>query len=193
MNLFLVQESWLKMEAIPQIQGYDSFRSDRESKSDNGKGSGGDLVYFRNSMHKYITKIPSADCLWLKLDKYGFGLARYYYICCTYRVPYCSPEFHIHVLSTPNQTDKLQLLCNEIIHFKPRGGVILIGDFNSRDAEIQEQHTKFMDTYQHQYPELDNDETNNMYNVLHRHNMDKYTNQNGTELIRILNDSHCTL
>ena len=34
-DIFLVQESWLKMEAIPQIQGYDSFRSDRKSKSDN--------------------------------------------------------------------------------------------------------------------------------------------------------------
>ena len=186
-DIFLVQESWLKMEAIPQIQGYDSFRSDRKSKSDNGKGSGGVLVYFRNSMHKYITKIPStsADCLWLKLDKYGFGLARDYYICCTYIVPRNSIYFQ-----PPNQTDKLQLLCNEIIHFKPRGSVILIGDFNSRVAEIQEQHTNFMDTYQHQYPELDNDETNNMYNVLYRHNMDKNTNQNGTDLSRILNDSH---
>ena len=47
-----------------------------------------------------------------------------------------------------------------------------------------------MDTYQHQYPELDNDETNNMYNVLHRHNMDKNTNQNGIDLICIVNDSH---
>ena len=182
-DMFFVQESWLNNEAIPRIVGYDAFRSDRNNKKVT-KGSGGVLIYFKNTLHKFLTKIPSAssDSLWVKLDKHGFDLASDIYICCSYIVPRPSLYFQPH-----NEVDKMTILCNEISHYKSRGEVILMGDLNSRVAQSQENHETFNDEYDQYANVLD---TSHTIEVAQRHNMDKSPNQNGNDLMHIINDSH---
>ena len=64
----------------------------------------------------------SQNIMWLKVDKYFFGLQEDLYVCAIYIPPATSNYFE-------NDTDLLE---NEISFFSAQGKILLMGDLNSR-------------------------------------------------------------
>ena len=103
-------QSWLdRDDSCPVVNGYTNFRSDRKKKRKSKRGSGGILIYCRSKLVNGVSKISSFsdDILWLKLDRYFFGLPNDVYMCVAYLAPESSPYAH--------DVDLLQELTNEII------------------------------------------------------------------------------
>ena len=120
-------ESWLDMDdCCPGMNGYVNFRSDRKKKRKSKRSSGGFLIYCRSSLVNGVSKISSFsdDILWLKLDRFFFGLPNDVYMCIAYLVPESSPY--------AQDIDLLQELTNEVDYYSTLGSIAIIGDLNSR-------------------------------------------------------------
>ena len=90
-DIFAVMESWLdKGDSCPVMNGFANFRSDRKKKRKSKRGSGGILIYCRSKLVNGVSKISSFsdDLLWLKLDRYFFGLPNDVYMCVAYLCPW---------------------------------------------------------------------------------------------------------
>ena len=178
-DIFCVQETWLYESNIINIPDYLPYRSDRTKKRKARRGSGGVMLFYKKSLSKGLNKIESAnpDCLWVKMDKHYFGTEQDIYLCNSYIVPRNS-TYYKH-----GDTDVIGILRDEITKFTAKGHVLVIGDLNSRLGQTQEslcdQLLYDQDPDKHDY-----------VHVRYRYNMDKHTNDNGNDLMNIINDAH---
>ena len=84
-DIFVILESWLGPDdRYPNITGHINFRSERKTKWEARRNSGGCIIiYNRKSIAKGVTKIEnsSTKSIWMKLNKSLLGLFKYSYIC----------------------------------------------------------------------------------------------------------------
>ena len=168
-HIFIIEESWLeKGDACPKFSSYTSFRTERKKHPRANRNSGGIIIYISNTIVRGVTKVAAhahsgCDAIWIKLDKYHFGLSHHIYICGGYIIPRA-------------EMDAFELLRREIEYFSNIGKVFLIGDYNARTSSIQPtQYTL----------ELDNHDLVSSLPIPTRNSMDTVTNENGKKLIEI--------
>ena len=92
------------------------------------RAGGGIIIYVKDEIHKGVKLINNElDCIvWLKLDKYFFGLNEDIYLGVTYTVPQNSPIYTLY------DNDLLDRLEEDIMLYSTKGSVFLTGDLNSR-------------------------------------------------------------
>ena len=176
-DIFCLQETWLTDTDSIAIDGYGIFRSDRKTNKKKNCGSGGVVTLFKNELSKGVSKIKSqnTDLLWMKLHKNFFNLKTDIYLCNCYIPPQNSVVFQ------NNKETHFDILQNEIQLFGMKGDIIMIGDFNSRTGEIQENITDNL--------EDDRLHINTRNNTNLRYNEDKTVNQFGKQLIAIIEEA----
>ena len=170
-HIFVIEESWLeKGDACPQIPSYTPFRTERKKHPKAVRNSGGIIMYIRNSIMKGITKVAAragagGDAIWIKLDKFHFGLNTHVFLCGGYIVPRADG-------------DTFEILRREIEIYSNMGKVCLIGDYNARTASSQPI----------QYVMQPDNETDMISSLptLPRKSIDKTINGNGNQLLKIL-------
>ena len=179
-DLFSFQETFLMQnDACPTVRGYTPFRSERSGKNKKAtRNSGGMVVYCRNEVaggvHKM--KVTHQDIMWLKLDKYFFGLECDMYLC----VMYISPE--TSSIYKSNGVDKycmFEILQTDLELYSSKGIISIMGDLNSRINQKQPE-------------QLDINVNNNNGSLVNeivtpeRHSEDKSMNSFGRKLLSTL-------
>ena len=179
-DIMCIQETWLTANQSIQIAGYEYFRSDRrKTKYSKTKGNtgGGVVILYKQEIKPGITKITTnnTESLWVKLDKYFFGLHKDIYLACCYIPP--SDSF-IH-----KNYDMFDILNNEIIQFSHKGNIVILGDLNSRIGNLTECYVQdFTGTKQQ-----------STLNPHIRSSMDTKTKTQGRKLMNVINDNHLSI
>ena len=107
----------------------------------------------------------AGDAIWIKLDKFHFGLSTDIYLCGAYVIPMADD-------------DAFEILRKEIEVYSSLGRVCLIGDLNSRMSDSQPSHY-----------DLETDSTSDLVSALPvptRQSIDTTTNSNEIKLINLL-------
>ena len=172
-HIFVMEESWLeKKDQCPKIPSYAIFRTERKKHPKAKRNSGGIIIYVSHSVVRGVTKVAcradrGGDAIWIKLDKFHFGLNTDIYLCGGYIIPRADD-------------DAFEILRKDIEKFSNLGKVCLIGDFNSRVSTMQPVHY-----------DLQVDASSDIVNPLHvptRQCMDHTVNSNGNKLINLLSN-----
>ena len=116
--------------------------------------------------------------LWCKFDKKYFDLDNDIYMCNCYIPPQNSP---IWKQNTDNAFDILQ---KELTCFGTKGDIVLIGDFNSRTGNTQENLNNIRDLSDIDRLDIDIDTS-----IPNRHNEDQTVNTFGKELISTIEEA----
>ena len=135
-DIFCFQETWLVKSKVMSIPGYKILRSDRGKSKKKNRGSGGVCIVHKLQLEKGIIKLGSKnkDLIWVKLDKTFFGLKNDIYLCSGYIPPEQSD------LHKQPDTDYFETLQKEISQYSTIGDIILLGDLNSRTADMKENY-----------------------------------------------------
>lgn len=129
----------------------------------------------------YLERESKSQCrLWLKLDKFFFGLEKDLpvYLCAVYILPY-NP---VH-----SDADYILNLENEIAKLSMKGDIALIGDFNTRTSTIADfvlNDSDDTDLIQEMLPPNYDDDL-----FIQRYNQDKIINSHGTSLVNMCTSS----
>ena len=161
---------------------YSCRRKNKNAKRD----SGGIMVFIKNSLSKYIevAEHKDEDILWLKAKTQSGQNSIAIYICCTYISPKSSCRYQLEDVS------KLDVLHNNIVKFKNKGHVIILGDINCRTGTEDD----FIDVRQVknfvQGPEDEDIHIDDLISVNNcvnkqRRSEDNVVNENGRELLKI--------
>ena len=126
LNLDIVagQESWEKEGKVIAVDGYTWFgKPCSNQKSQRGEGGVGFLVreYLVNEV-EFISNTRYEESVWMKV-RGGRGREALY-ICCVYM-----PTDSTSVSVIDNSYEKLK---EDVLSFKQKGRVVLLGDFNAR-------------------------------------------------------------
>ena len=129
-KIICLLETWTKKSSKIEIEGYKTLtHSYRKLVNRRAKRAGGGIIiYVKDEIHKGVKLINNeTDCIvWLKLDRYFFGLNEDIYLGVTYIVPENSP---IHAVYNIDLFDRLE---EDIMLYSTKGSVFLTGDVNSR-------------------------------------------------------------
>ena len=103
---------------------YSCRKQNKKAKRD----SGGILVYVRNMFSQYIEVVDKNDddLLLLNFHKHSDNNSSHLYFCCTYISPKSSGRFQLDDVS------KLDKLHNDVMKFKRKGRVMILGNINCR-------------------------------------------------------------
>ena len=128
-DIIILIETWKGATEEFIIPGYNVISKVRKKRKKARRYSGGIIVSIKKQYFKGITYLQHAtnsqNRMWLKLDKYFFGLQEDIYICALYIPPLASTHYDNDLISIENES------CS----FANKGKIILIGDFNSRTAD----------------------------------------------------------
>ncbi|CAG2245139.1 unnamed protein product [Mytilus edulis] len=182
-DINILLETWKGGSEDFKIEGYNIISKVRKKTKKAKRHSGGIIVMIKKQFYKGISYLKDATSsqnrLWLKLDKYFFGLKQDLYLCAVYIPPFSSAHYD----------SDLENLENEISSFSIEGQIILIGDFNSRTAMKAD------------YIENDSDEINNFDGIdllpesyitdidIRRVNQDSTLNTLGNKLLELCSSS----
>ena len=139
-HIFAIQETWLLPGEQINFPNYNHFKSNRKPKKKAKRGSGGLAVLFKTELEKGITREKSRDekhIIWIKCDAIFFGLQNDVYIAAAYYPPkYSTSNSHE---SNPQENDNIFKKLEQDIHkYSTRGNICIMGDFNSRIANLNE-------------------------------------------------------
>ena len=131
-KIICLLETWTKKSSKIEIEGYKTLtHSYRKLVNRRAKRAGGGvIIYVKEEIHKGVKLINNElDCIvWLKLDRYIFGLNEDIYLGVTYIVPENSP---IHAVYDIDLFDRLE---EDIMLYSTKGSVFVTGDLNSRSG-----------------------------------------------------------
>ena len=106
---------------------YKVMYSCRRKKKNAKRDSGGIMVFIKRlSKNIEIVENNVEDILWLKANCQNSQNTVNIYVCCTYISPKSSCRYQLEDVS------KLDTLHNNVIKFKNKGHVIILGDINCR-------------------------------------------------------------
>ena len=160
---------------------YSCRKQNKKAKRD----SGGILVFVKNTLSQYIEVVDKndEDLLWLKFHKQSGNNSSHLYFCCTYISPKSSGRFQLDDVS------KLDKLHHDVMKFKRKGRVMILGDINCRTGTEDD----FIDIQPaEQFVVVPDDDdihindaiVNNCVNK-HRMSQDKIVNENGKQLLNM--------
>ena len=187
-HIFAIQESWLLPGEEINFPGYNHFKSNRKPKKKSRRGSGGLLVLYKTSLEKGITREKSRDekhIIWIKCDAKFFGLQNHVYIATAYYPPKYSSS-NLQVKDTGETDDIFEKLEKDIHKYSKNGNVCIIGDFNSRIANLNENFL-INDPF-HTNSETEHDENVNEH-IMKRNSQDPNKNSYGKLLLKLINEN----
>lgn len=170
-DFIVLTETWTRRTVfVPNFKCFSSVDKPR-SNSSKGRSSGGILVLYKNCFAPHVTlEKRSHNFIWFKVDKTLMGTAEDVFVCGTYIPPENSKHF------SPEIFEELE---KDIMEFRSKGFLILLGDFNSRTGKYDD----------HISIEGDNFFTsNNLEESIIptvRNNYDNVVNSNGKHLLEI--------
>ena len=137
--------------------------------------SGGIIILYKSNLQKGIQELQdvtsSQNRIWLKLEKYFFGLEKDLFVCACYIPPVNSPYYD-------DDFSKLEV---EISQLSDKGNILIMGDLNARIADkldFIENENDIHDRLQDLLP----DEYTHDFNI-NRNSQDKVYNNQGQQLL----------
>ncbi|CAG2188723.1 unnamed protein product [Mytilus edulis] len=129
-DINILLETWKGECEEFKVKGFNLISKCRKKKKGSRRYSGGIIIYIRKEYMKGISYLKDASLsenrLWLKVDKYFFGLSDDIYICASYIPPVSSTHFENDFI----------MLDHELSTLSNRGKILVIGDLNSRTGEL---------------------------------------------------------
>jgi exonuclease III len=127
LEIVFLTETWLDEEIdIPKFQ---IFSKKRIKQSQHGRGSGGICALYKPHIRKGLKFVETTDnFIWIKLDKYFFGLVNDIYLCGAYIPPRTSKY------SETKGAHLFDLFESMICKYDKAGDIMLMGDFNARTS-----------------------------------------------------------
>ena len=159
----------------------------RKKNTRGKRNSGGIMIFISRTICKHVTTVQNTDedVIWLKVCKQLTNYQFDTYLCCTYISPRASCRHQ------GDDITKLQTIYNDIISYKMKGCVALLGDLNCRTGVKPDYITEDIDTPTHLILPvniectIDNVIEKNMLIVKDQITEDKVLNENGRELLKI--------
>ncbi|CAC5411506.1 unnamed protein product [Mytilus coruscus] len=176
-DINILMETWKSADSSTNIINFSYVQKSRKKKLRPKRYSGGIIVYYKSTLYKGISEVlnvtKSDNRLWLKLDKFFFGLKKDIYLCACYIPPLTSTYFN----------DDFILLENEISKMSSKGNILIIGDLNA----IVSNHLDFISDENNIHDDLLNLLPDDYLGDSHiyRNSLDKVLNSHGKQLIEI--------
>jgi len=179
-DIFGITESWTNSESNIALPGFKEFHEPAsKKKGKKGRRSGGIILYIKRSLSKSnaIIKVHSnANFIWLKINKNLCGTSHDIYICCLYIKPR-------NRVICPENDILFEQLAHHINRYSQLGKIILMGDFNSRTASLDD-FIKLDHTIRGNIDSLPNQYISDIM-LNNRNNIDKEINEQGKNLIEM--------
>ncbi len=163
-------ETWCTDNSNPSLDGFTCFNLLSRKVKKAGHGSGGISVFVKNDVLPGISRLKSHThpCyMWLKLDKFFFGMAKDLFLCAVYAPPEGSPYAE----------DIFTTLENDVTTLSLNGNTLIMGDLNARTGELKDYIAHDSSSF------LPLPENYREDDCQPRRNMDKKTNKFGEKLI----------
>lgn len=138
-DIICLQETWQKHENLC-FTGYSVYSTVQETKSK--RGCRGVAILVKNTISSFVKILPykNPNILWCVLDKNSFGLEDDIYLASVYLPPLqCQKKCREDIMS---------ILEQDIIKYKDKGEIMLLGDFNARTG-IHDDYIKHDDDGSH--------------------------------------------
>ena len=142
-DIICLTETWeeeknkQKLETIEIPKGYMSLRQIRKNKHKRAKrNSGGILVIYKETLHKYITEHnkKNENIFWLRIDNKILGLEKNVFLGITYISPIYSSIYN----TNPHMENTFECLKKQLASFNKDDLIILGGDFNARTGNLND-------------------------------------------------------
>ena len=163
---------------------YSCRRKIKNAKRD----SSGIMVFIKKRLSKNIEIVENnvEDILWLKANCQNGQNTVDIYFCCTYILPKSSCRYQLEDVS------KLDILQNNVIEFKNKGHVIILGDINCRTGTEDDfidvpQVNNFVPAPGDEDLHIDDVISVNNYVNKHRRSEDNVVNEYGGDLLKMCN------
>ena len=187
-DIFAIQESWLLPGEILTFPNYNHFKNNRKPKKKSKRGSGGIVVLYKTDHEKGITREKSRDdkhIIWIKCEAKFFGLQNDLYMATVYYPPkHSSSASQVkESLENENIFEKLE---KDIHVYSKLGNICIIGDFNSRISNLNENFL-INDPFSAN-EESEQDEHINGY-LRQRNSEDSKKNNYGKLLLQLMNEN----
>ena len=129
-DFIVLTETWTHRKVfVPDYNCFNSIDTQR-SNSSKGRSSGGIMILYKNYLAHHVTKSKvSHNFTWCKLDKSLMGTEEHVYVCGAYIPPENSKYF------SPEIFEELE---EDIIEFRSKVFVMLLGDLNSRTGKYDD-------------------------------------------------------
>ena len=174
-DIIILAETHIGYNTIVNIDGFNYFPLCRQVSA-NGRFYGGLGIFRRSSLKDHIKILPGPykDFQWVKIEKDYFNLKKDIYLCTAY-IPPANSSY-----SRKLDIDLLDLIEKDIIIYKQKGDVLLLGDLNARTSNLADFICQ--DSTRH-LPLFDFYKTDNQ--IENRRNLDRVLDDRGKELIDI--------
>ncbi|CAG2204832.1 unnamed protein product [Mytilus edulis] len=165
-DIFCLMETHCDLKNCLKVPEFDVINLIRPRSPRSRKRSGGLSIYIKKDIRKGVKFLEheTSDYIWLKLDKFFFGISRHIYICFLYDPPAES------TYSRQLEADILSLIEKDISKHSKDGDIILAGDFNARTGDEPDliqgdssNHTPLFNSYS---PDLDLPSRSSQDNIL---------------------------
>ena len=184
-DVIFLSETWISGKHVNnlELQNFESYHiyGQKTRGTNKGRYSGGISVYYRSVLKDHIS-IVDADrngIVWLKIDQNLFEFNENVFICNLYIPPKGSKVLR------DRDIDFLEQVEIGLERHGQMGKTFIIGDFNSRTAEITD--ILEIDKYLDEGTEVDNTDTDALNKVLDsipvRKNKDKVIDRYGKKLL----------
>ena len=130
-DIICLMETHMGPESKIKLEGYHIESRHRKKCKTNNRYYGGMTLIMRECLRPSIKILKSNDSetIWVKLCKEDFELKEDIYIGFVYIVPRQSCHVDTYL------EDRFQVVENQVQHYKSKGHVMLLGDFNARTAQ----------------------------------------------------------
>ena len=135
-DVIALTETHANADKTIDLEGYTSFQVNRPRHVRAKKDSGGIAILVKSSLRSGIAFHSSAspDIAWLKLKKEKFSLEYDVYVGVVYLAPSNS------TYSMRMEEESIEILEREMLKYSEKGKIILMGDFNARTGEMNEEN-----------------------------------------------------
>ena len=176
-DLVFFTETWISKNTFFNFDVTDyscvHLYGNKSRTTQRGRFSGGITLYYRESIgkSKKIVDQHQNGILWVELDKRLFAFQENVYICCSYVPPSNSNIFNAE------NFDFFEEIESGLEKYKRLGKCFIVGDLNSRTAEVSD--TLDLDMY------TADDEMSKFVNIPPRVSKDIVIDRNGRRLIQL--------
>ena len=136
-DCIILTETWLGKELEPHcIADYIPFSKTRQKAVNAKRNSGGISVLLKPNIRKGVKYIDTNNdyCIWMKFDRTYFGLDKDIFLCACY-IP---PEGSNIYKQNQAKVNPFNIIEDEIMKYKQKGNVLLMGDLNARSGVLDD-------------------------------------------------------
>ena len=183
-DIIILTETWAEEGLAISEKEFYNFHSIRKRHARAKRSSGGISILIRRALrttvgNKIAIKIikESSNIVWIQICKEAFGIPVDIFIGAVYLPPQNS------TINQKSDSDPFQAIESDVIQFKNKGEVILLGDFNARTACLKDFTNEDINNFVHGCVDSDNLSVIEMMGREGRNNLDSTINTYGRHLI----------